>query len=73
MMTQGSLALAQIILNRSPLEQIEEFCYLGLTVSGNYSLDSKIILRIRKAITTSGRLTKRVWNSKRLYLSVPGF
>ena len=55
-----------ILLNGSPLEQVEKFCYLGSVLSGNCSLDQEINGRIGKAATVYGKLSKRVWNNPKL-------
>ena len=54
------------ILNNTPLYVFEKFCYLGSTVSVNAYLDEKINIRICKAASTFGRLSKRAVNDCKL-------
>ena len=55
-----------ITLNNTPLEVVDKFCYLGSSVSENASLDEELNVRIGKAASTFGRLTKRAWNNGKL-------
>ena len=48
------------------LEVVEEFTYLGATVSSNLSLDSELNRRISKAAASMTRLPKRVWKNAML-------
>ena len=43
------------------LEVVDEFVYLGSTISTNMNLDTEINKRIGKAAATLSKLTKRVW------------
>ena len=65
-MSQGTKNLNPILLNGSPLEQVEKFCYLGSVLSGNCGIEQEINSRIGKAATTYGKLTKRVWENPKL-------
>ena len=51
------------------LEVIEKFCYLGSTVTNTLSLDAELNIRIGKASTTFGMLTKRVWRNSKLTIT----
>jgi len=55
-------------INETPLKEVENFIYLGSTITRNATLDLELGTRIGKAASTFGRLTKRVWRNK--YLSV---
>jgi len=48
------------------LEVVDDFTYLGSTISGNLSIDTELSKRIAKASATMARLTKRVWENKLL-------
>lgn len=66
-LTQGSTAnLEPVKLDDRPLEVVHKFCYLGSTVSDTVSLDEEINIRIGKAATSFGKLTKRAWQNKYL-------
>jgi hypothetical protein len=54
------------IVNGTELEDVEDFTYLGSTLSKNTTLDKEISTRIGKASTVFGRLTKRVWKNRHL-------
>ncbi|XP_076451257.1 uncharacterized protein LOC143287198 [Babylonia areolata] len=45
------------------LEIIEDFTYLGSTISSNLSLDAELNKQIGKAATAMARLEKRVWDN----------
>ena len=45
------------------LEVVDEFIYLGSTISMNQSLDTEINRRIGRAVATMAKLTKRVWEN----------
>ena len=55
-----------ITINNYELEVLQQFTYLGSTISDNLSLDVEINKSIRKAATTLGRLTSRVWEKPKL-------
>ena len=55
-----------ITINNYELEVLHQFTYLGSTISDNLSLDVEINKSIRKAATTLGRLTSRVWEKPKL-------
>ena len=48
------------------LEVVDDFTYLGSTISMNLSLDSEINRCIGKATATMAKLTKRVWENRLL-------
>ena len=55
-----------ISVNSSMLDVIHEFTYLGSTVRDNLSMDTEISRCIGKAASTFARLSKRVWENKKL-------
>ena len=65
-MSQGMEIVNPILLNGSPLEAVEKFCYLGSVLSGNCSIEQEINSRIGKAATAFGKLTRRVWDNAKL-------
>ena len=50
------------------LQVVQEFTYLGSTVTDNLSMDPEIGKRIGRASTTFARLSKRVWENRKLTL-----
>ena len=48
------------------LEVVNDFVYLGSTISDTLSLDSELKKRIGRDATTISSLTKRVWSNKKL-------
>ena len=48
------------------LEVVDEFVYLGSTISSNLSLDTELNTRIGKASTAMARLATRVWDNSML-------
>ncbi len=55
-----------ISIGHHTLETVEDFIYLGSTISSNLSLDKELNTRIGKASRAMARLTKRVWNNSML-------
>ena len=55
-----------ISLQNERLENVDEFTYLGSTVTHNLSLERELGIRIGKAATTMNRLNKRVWQNNKL-------
>jgi len=49
------------------LQDCEEFCYLGSTISQDGGCEKEVFIRIRKANTVFGRLG-RIWASKKISL-----
>lgn len=64
-MCQAPEAHCFVIHNHS-LENVDNFCYLGSTMTRNASLEVELSTRLGKAASTFGRLTKRVWRNKHL-------
>ena len=65
-MSQGIEKPGPILLNGSPLEQVDKFCYLGSVLSGNCSIEQELNSRIGKAATVYGKLSRRVWDNPKL-------
>jgi len=55
-----------IAIDDYELDVVHQFTYLRSTISDNLSLETEIDRRIGKAATTLSRLTKRVWENKKL-------
>ncbi len=62
-MGQGVSSTPWISIGHHTLETVENFTYLGSTISSNLSLDNELNTRIGKASIEMARLTKRVWNN----------
>ena len=60
------MELPAITIDDYELDVVEQFTYLGSTITDNLSLDTEIDRRIGKAATTLARLTSRVWTNPRL-------
>ena len=65
---QGVQAAPVINLNEVNLAVVDRFTYLGSVITQNLSLDEELAVRIGKAATCFGRLTKRVWTNCKLTL-----
>ena len=63
---QDTMELPAITIDDYELDVIEQFRYLGSTITNNLSLDTEIDKRIGKAATTLARLTSRVWTNPKL-------
>ena len=63
---QENTEKGHIMLDGKELETVDRFCYLGSTITSNLSLDEEINIRIGKAATNFGKLTKRAWTNRRL-------
>ncbi|KAL8624037.1 hypothetical protein ACOMHN_041627 [Nucella lapillus] len=50
-----------VIINNTEIKSVDKFCYLGSNISSNGSLDAEVMLRISKASSAFGRLSKRLW------------
>ncbi len=60
-MCQGTNSTPSVTIYDYELEVVEQFTYLGSTLTKNLSLDSEINKRIGKVSTTLSRLTTRVY------------
>ena len=61
-----TMELPAITIDDYELDVIEQFTYLGSTITNNLSLDTEINKRIRKAATTLARLISQVWTNPKL-------
>nr|VZI50553.1 unnamed protein product [Spirometra erinaceieuropaei] len=59
----------QISVNGTQLQVVENFPYLGSTLSRNTKIDDEVVNRISKASQAFGRLQSTVWNRHGLQLS----
>jgi hypothetical protein len=55
-----------ITIGESNLKNVDEFRYLGCTITTNAKIDKEIDNRLAKASATFGRLRDRVWQNKNL-------
>jgi adenylate kinase family enzyme len=62
---QGDIVRTTIFIDNEEIEVVDQFTYLRSSVNNKFSLDQEINIRIEKA-TTMNRLTKRVWDNKKL-------
>lgn len=65
-MSFGLDVAPSIYVNGSTLENVDQFCYLGSSVSSRPSLEVELGKRLGKAATTFGNLQDRVWSNKTL-------
>ena len=56
----------QFTVNDTTLDRVNRFAYLGSAITSNSTLDPEISVRLGKAASTFGRLSKRVWNNPQL-------
>ena len=68
-MTQNSPSTPSISVYNSVLKVVDQFKYLGSTISKNLSLDSEINVRIGKASSAKTKLKERVWENKNLTIN----
>ncbi|BHF82267.1 hypothetical protein SprV_0802540400 [Sparganum proliferum] len=60
---------AQISVNGTQLQVVENFPYMGSTLSRNIKIDDEVANRISKASQAFGRLQSTAWNRRGLQLS----
>ena len=66
-MEQDASSTLHISVGEHTLEVVENFTYLGFTISSNLCLDAELNMRISKAtVATSCLVKKRVWNNSLL-------
>ena len=65
-MAQGAETPPNIVIDGCPLEVVENFTYLGSTISSSLTIDSEINNRIARAATVMAQLKQRVWSNPNL-------
>ena len=65
-MAQGAETPPNIVIDGCPLEVVENFTYLGSTISSLLTIDSEINNRIARAATVMAQLKQRVWSNPNL-------
>ena len=68
-MGQDLSSIPSISIGDYILEVVEDFTYLGSTISSNLSLDAKLNTWIGKAVTAMAHLAKRVWENSMLTIN----
>ena len=53
-----------ITIGETELKSVQQFSYLGCTISSDARIEKEIDNRLAKASSAFGRLNKRVWNNK---------
>ena len=66
---QDISSMPSISIGDCTLEVVENFIYLGSTISSNLSLDTALNQRIVKPAAALARLGKRVWDNSLLAIS----
>ena len=68
-MGQDVSEVPHITIEDHALGVTDTFTYLGSKISSNLSLDAKLNARIGKAASTMAKLSKRVWENKKLTIN----
>ena len=63
-MAQGADHPPTVAIDGYNLEAVENFTYLGSTISGSLSIDAEVNSRIAKAAAVMARLNQRVWYNR---------
>lgn len=53
----------EILVDGTALKQVDDFTYLGSTISKDGRIDSELVKRMSKASSAFGRLRTRLWNN----------
>ena len=69
-MGQEASSTPPISMGERTLEVVENFTYLGATISSNLSIDAELNTRIGKVTTAVFRLAKRVWDNSMLTANI---
>ncbi|XP_030835970.1 uncharacterized protein LOC115921853 [Strongylocentrotus purpuratus] len=56
----------EILVDGRALNQVDEFTYLGSTISKDIRIDSELVKRMAKDSSAFGRLRTRLWNNHRV-------
>ena len=65
-LSQGTIVPPSITIDNYGLDTVQQFTYLGSTITDNLSLDAELDTRIGKAAAIFARLTSRVWTNTKL-------
>ena len=65
-MTHNTTSVPKISVYNTILKVVDDFKYLGSTISKNLRLDSEINVRIGKAATSMSKLKERAWENRHL-------
>ena len=57
-----------VLLNGTPLAEVDKFTYLGSTISNNGTIDAEISRRIQSAASAFGKLRSRLWDQRGIHL-----
>uniref|UniRef100_A0A3B3HTA8 Reverse transcriptase domain-containing protein n=1 Tax=Oryzias latipes TaxID=8090 RepID=A0A3B3HTA8_ORYLA len=57
-----------VLLNGTPLAEVDKFSYLGSTISNSGSIDTEISKRIQSAASAFGKLRSRLWDQRGIHL-----
>ena len=68
-MGQDVSEVPHITIEDHALGVTDTFTYLGSKISSNLSLDAELNARIGKAASTMAKLSKRVWENKKLTIN----
>lgn len=58
----------KVLLNGTPLAEVDKFTYLGSTISNSGSIDIEISKRIQSAASAFGKLRSRLWDQRGIHL-----
>ena len=58
----------EVLLNGTPLTEVDKFTYLGSTISNNGSIDAEITKRIQSATSAFGKSRSRLWDQRGIHL-----
>ena len=67
--SRGAYSLPQISVDGISLSAVEHFTYLGSVILNDATVSKDLYNRLSKVCSSSGRLSKRVWQSHSLSLS----
>nr|VZI34517.1 unnamed protein product [Spirometra erinaceieuropaei] len=67
--TEKTMVAPQINVSGTQLQAVDNFTYLGSTLSRNTKIDGELTRQISKASRTFGRLQSAVWNHRGLHLN----
>ena len=58
----------EVLLNGTPLTEVDKFTYLGSTIFNNGSIDAEITKRIQSTTSAFGKLRSRLWDQRGIHL-----